>query len=190
MSGSSKSAACATPLAPKHSYEEALQSIRRLLKKRLPLTVVFVIVLLVLSPYIVAYLNRRRVELEIPATKRTLGIKELVGDVKSELSQLENERIQNNEKGLFEVTDFELEISFLAQASSRQNGKIEYSVITADSDVQHAVEKIQKLTLHLKTIEDTEPNDYPGSEAPSNPVSNPKDKTGPPIHPGKKQRSE
>lgn len=140
---------------------------RELLKKRIPITFFVGLVVVILMPYILKYLTRGNIVLEPPPDNRVLGIKKLVSDVKSELYELEKDRIEKQEASLFEVTGFDLEISFVAKAGSQQKSGVEYQIVTADSEIQYGIEKIQKLTLHMKTSEDKEPKHYPGSQWPS-----------------------
>ena len=137
------------------SIKAAAIKIKGLFTKRIPATLFYVVVLVMLTPYVLKYLTRGNTSLELPSADRTLGIKQLVADVKSELYQLETERIEKKEAPLFAIKQFDLEISFVARANSRQKGVVEYQILTADSEVQTGAEKIQKLTLHMETIGDT-----------------------------------
>jgi len=133
----------------------------QLFRRRIPLPVVLLLLVILLSPYLLRYLNRGTLSPQLPDTSgsKTLGITQLVRDVKQELAQMENERIGHNETALFEVTNFDLEISFMVQASAEQQGGVQYHVVTADSRIQNGMEKIQKLTLHMKTVNDTSQTD-------------------------------
>jgi len=123
---------------------------RGLLQRRVPVTFMIALVLLTLMPYLLKYLNREKPVLEMPTSSKPLGIKELISDLKSELGQLEDERNQKNEAAAFDIMSFDLEISFMVRASSEQKTGVEYQVVTADSEIQQGMEKIQKLTLHMK----------------------------------------
>jgi hypothetical protein len=124
----------------------------KLLKKRIPAAFLITLVLIVLIPYLLKYLGRGAPVLESPTASKALGVKEFIADLKSELSQLEEERNQKNEAAVFDIVTFDLEISFMVRASSQQKAGVEYQIVTADSEIQNGIEKIQKLTVHMKPI--------------------------------------
>jgi hypothetical protein len=134
------------------SIKDVALKIGEFFTKRVPMAFLVGLALIMLMPYILQHLTRGKIALQPPAADKSLGIKELVGDVKSELYQLEKDRVDKKEEALFEVTNFDLEISFIVRASSKQSGKVEYQVVTADTELQQGIEKIQKLTLHMKTV--------------------------------------
>lgn len=82
-------------------------------------------------------------------TYEGLGIKDLVRRVKQELYEAEEEMRKNQEIPLFELKDFDLEISFMVQAQSTQKGKIEYHFVAVDNEIQTGSERIQKIKLHM-----------------------------------------
>jgi len=108
------------------------------------------LVLLLLIPYLLKYLNSQKPSLELPTSQKALSINELISNLQTELGQREVEREKNNEEAAFEILSFDLEISFMVRASSEQKTGVEYQVVTADSQIQQGMEKIQKLTLHMK----------------------------------------
>jgi hypothetical protein len=125
---------------------------RDFIKKRVSATFIVALVLILLILYFPKYLGRGAQNLETPAADKALGVKEFIANLKSELSQLEEERNQRKEAAVFEIMDFDLEISFMVRASSQQKAGVEYQIVTADSEIEHGIEKIQKLTVHLKPI--------------------------------------
>ncbi|MFX0137178.1 MAG: trypco2 family protein [Candidatus Hodarchaeota archaeon] len=82
-------------------------------------------------------------------TYEGLGIKDLVRRVKQELYEAEEEMRKNHEIPLFELKDFDLEISFMVQAQSTQKGKVEYHFVAVDNEIQTGSERIQKIKLHM-----------------------------------------
>lgn len=138
---------------PSSSIIDIAIKIKGFITKRIPATVFYGVVIVILTPYVLKYLTRENTTPDLPSANRTLGIKQLISDVKAELYQLETERIEKKEAPLFAIKQFDLEISFVARANSRQKGGIEYQVVTADSEIETGIEKVQKLTLHLETIE-------------------------------------
>ena len=108
------------------------------------------LVLLLLVPYLLKYLHNEKPALAMPAAENALSIKELIADLKNELGQLEDEREQRNEAAAFDILSFDLEISFMVRASSEQKSGVQYQVVTADTQIQQGIEKVQRLTLHMK----------------------------------------
>ncbi len=108
------------------------------------------LVLLLLIPYLLRYLHSQKPSLEMPTSQKSLSINELISNLQTELGQREAQREQNNEEAPFEILSFDLEISFMVRASSEQETGVEYQVVTADSQIQQGMERIQKLTLHMK----------------------------------------
>jgi phosphoglycerol transferase MdoB-like AlkP superfamily enzyme len=127
------------------------------------------LVLLLLVPYLLKYLSSQKPALVMPASRQTLSINELLTDLKTELGQRETEREEKNEAAVFDILSFDLEISFMVRANSAQRSGVEYQVVTADSQIQQGMEKIQKLTLHMKPSgkqqEPTKAIAYPDSKA-------------------------
>lgn len=85
-------------------------------------------------------------------TNRGMGIKDLLSRVKSELYEAEKERIDKQELPLFELKDFDLEINFVVQKSSKIGGGVVLHVIEVDSEIQTGSERIQKIKLHMTAI--------------------------------------
>lgn len=95
-----------------------------------------------------------------------LGISELISSVRQELREIENRRNENNETALFEVKDFDLEISFVVQSRSTLKGNIEYYFVTVDNEIETGQERIQKIKLHLTAI----PKKHDSKKAADNPI--------------------
>jgi hypothetical protein len=141
-----------------------------LLRKKVS-AVLLALVLLLLVPYVLKYLNSQKPQLEMPSSQKPLSIKELIADLKTELGGLEKDREQNNESAAFDILGFDLEISFMVRASSGQKTGVEYQVVTADSEIQQGVEKIQKLTLHMKPKGERQLSNEPIAVPPENGVT-------------------
>ena len=78
-----------------------------------------------------------------------LGIDALVTQVRSELENLEIERQSGNTQPLFEMKDFDLEISFVVKQSAKTKGELETEVVTVGGETEHSKEAAQKVTLHM-----------------------------------------
>lgn len=132
--------------------KEIVQKIRETFGKRISIRSIAIgLLMMILAPYILRYLTGKRIGPELLPAERVLGIKQLVTDVQSELRQLEKERIARKEAALFKVTNFDLEISFVVRADSREKSGIKYQIVTAESEFQRGLENVQKLTLHMAT---------------------------------------
>ena len=83
---------------------------------------------------------------------KSLGLNELIKKVRSELILMENDRIKENQGGMFELKDFDLEIKFTVNEKRTLSGKIEYQVITIGSEKEISTEKVQTIKLHMKAL--------------------------------------
>jgi len=124
--------------------------VRALNLLRKPAALVFAVLLLLLIPYLLKYLSRKPPPLPPPPAERTLGLQEFINDLKTEMANLEAERVKKNESAVFDISGFDLEISFVVRTSSQQKAAVEYQIVTAESQIQQGMERVQKLTLHMK----------------------------------------
>lgn len=81
-----------------------------------------------------------------------LGVNELIGTLRAELSDLKLDRIRNREDALFQLDTLDLEIAFVVKASDKKKGEFSYEVVTLGTETEQAREKTHRLTLHLITI--------------------------------------
>ena len=88
----------------------------------------------------------------VPPLERrsSLGLQELVQNLKTELEQMESERLSNQRGALFHVKDFDLELSFVLKRSSKDSAKLEYEILTAESQRELGNEQAHKITLHMQ----------------------------------------
>lgn len=85
-------------------------------------------------------------------TRDSLGVKELIEEVKSELVKAEQSRMAANQVSLFELKDFDLEIRFVVNEQRTESGAIEYKVVTVGGETTISSEKIQTIKLHMAAI--------------------------------------
>lgn len=78
--------------------------------------------------------------------KETLGVQELVQQVKKELMAAEKDMHEKNEAALFALEGMEMEINFIVRAG----GDAKLEVVGIDGGFETSAEKIQKLKLHWK----------------------------------------
>lgn len=86
------------------------------------------------------------------AESTPLGIDALAEKVRSELEKLETWRQSNGKAALFELKDFELEVSFVVKKSRKVKGELEAEVITVGGEAEHSKEATQKVVLHMGVI--------------------------------------
>jgi hypothetical protein len=83
---------------------------------------------------------------------QSLQIDALVTKVRTELENMEIQRQSSGRQPLFEMKDFDLEISFVVKQSVKAKGELETEVITVGSEIQRSNEATQKVTLHMGVI--------------------------------------
>ena len=126
---------------------------RELLGKRVALWSILLaalsVVLILLLPHVSYYLKFR---LHDDPDNKNLGINDLIRKVRMELYESELQRTQNREQKLFEVKDFDLEISFIVQERFTQQGKAEFQLVAVDSASEVSSERMHKIRLHMAAI--------------------------------------
>jgi len=131
-----------------------LASIGSFLNKKISVYVLLGFFLLALLPQVYPLLISSYKERLEPGEyrKEALGVGELITQVKSELAQMEQDRRKKGDAALFEVKDFDLEISFVVHKHVSAKGEVSYHLVTVGGEVQSAFERAQKVTLHLTTL--------------------------------------
>jgi hypothetical protein len=135
-------------------YGKFWMKLRELFKKTISMKLFLFVVILLLLPHIIQYLNHGFLNFSGSAsdTYEGLGIKDLIRKVKMELYESDMERKENLEEPLFELKDFDLEIAFIVKTQTRRKGKVGYNLITLDSEMQTGTENVQKIKLHMTAI--------------------------------------
>ena|ERR1019366_9397132 len=91
-----------------------------------------------------------------PLEARTsLGLQELVQSLKTELEQMESQRLSEKRGALFRVKDFDLELSFVLKHNSKDSAKLEYEILTAEMQRELGNEQTHKITLHMEVAPPT-----------------------------------
>ena len=80
-----------------------------------------------------------------------IGISNLVERVRTELRQAEEKRLNDNDPSLFKLENVDLEINFVIKHSGTANAGITLEPVTVGGQTEVSAEKVQKVTLHLKT---------------------------------------
>jgi|GEM_PF-4503074 len=81
------------------------------------------------------------------------NLQQLIGDLRHQLLEAENERRSAGEQPLFHVGKCDIEVNVAVKASDTTKGGFTYEVITAERATQYSTEQIQKITLHLESVE-------------------------------------
>jgi len=125
-----------------------------ILETRISLKLVVAVVLILLLPQIVPYIHSRFAQAPPPQARppEGLGITDLIRKVKQELAAADEQARQNREAALFQMKDFDLELSFMVQARSVTHGKVNYELVAVDSETQTGSERVQKIRLHMTTV--------------------------------------
>lgn len=126
---------------------------RELLRKKLSMKFVLLIAFLLLAPNIATLL--RPTIPRLPSARENdegLGIRELIRTVKLELQETEQQGRANKEAALFELKDFDLEISFIVHSHSKGTAGVEYHFVAVGAETQVGLEKVQKIKLHMTAI--------------------------------------
>jgi len=81
------------------------------------------------------------------------NLQELIGDLRHQLLEAGNERRASGEQSLFHVGKCDIEVNVAVKASDTIKGGFTYEVVTAERASQYSTEQIQKITLHLESVE-------------------------------------
>ena len=81
------------------------------------------------------------------------NLQQLIGDLRHQLLEAENERRVSGEQPLFRVGKCDIEVNVAVKTSDTTKGGFTYEVITAERASQYNTEQIQKITLHLESVE-------------------------------------
>ena len=135
-------------MAEYNSFRAVAVRVLNFLRK--PAGLVVAVLLILMIPYLLKYLGREPLVLPPPPAEKALGLKDFINALKGELVKMEQERTDKSEAAIFDITGIDLEISFIVRTSSQQKSGVEYQVVTAESQIQNGMERVQKLTMHLK----------------------------------------
>lgn len=120
------------------------------LSTKLLTTVIVLIALLLVIPYVVTRVGREIHD--VRPNHEGLPINELISRVKQELSQAVDERVRNQERALFKLESFELEISFIVKTGQKTGGSLTHTFVTVDNETHVNAESVQKIVLKMTAI--------------------------------------
>jgi K+ transporter len=81
--------------------------------------------------------------------RNSLGLRDFVASLQTELEQMESERLAQQRGALFRVKDFDLELSFVLKHNEKDSTKVEYQILTAEMERELGREQTHKITLHM-----------------------------------------
>lgn len=86
----------------------------------------------------------------------SLNLKELIHQVRQELIESENERVQKGLTPLFKVDNLKIEVNFVVEKTKKSGGKLGIKIVEAGHQVSYSSQQIHKISLELNTIDDEE----------------------------------
>jgi Trypsin-co-occurring domain 2 len=99
---------------------------------------------------IVLYRQIRVLTTDQTADANPLALNVFVEGVRSQLVQLEQERLSKNQTAITKLDSFDLEVNFVVKKKSTSKAELEYEVVTVGTEAENATEKTQKIVLHMK----------------------------------------
>ena len=128
-----------------------LDSIKTIFMRKVGISWLIPLLLVALFPY---FSDRFTVGLDEGSFKtadqyENLGIKDIVGQIKSELEASERERLSNKEVGLFHLQYLDLEMNFVVRRTSEHSATLKPEFIVVDNKTNLSSERIQKIKLHF-----------------------------------------
>lgn len=101
-------------------------------------------------------------------------LKELIRQIRQELTEVVEERIENKEAPLFSINKITLEVHFVVEASDQKEAGVSAKLLAVagfkvGAEQKYSTEQIQKITLELSAIQpsksarDTTENDPAGT---------------------------
>jgi hypothetical protein len=126
-----------------------------LLEKHVPVKVFLAAIVLMALPYLVRYVlpsPDRAAQLGKLSADAPLDLDILIRKVKQELAAAEQESVTNREAALFELKQFDLELSFVMRARSLGSGKVEYVPVVVTNELELGSERVQRITLHMNAV--------------------------------------
>lgn len=103
---------------------------------------------------LVPVLSRRLwIDTRVPPARKGMEISELIRQVKAGLESANAEAQKNNEAALFQAKTFELELTFVVEASTSTEGKTDYHLVAVDNTLEAKSERTQKITIHMDVVQ-------------------------------------
>jgi hypothetical protein len=114
---------------------------------------VFIPLLLLLGIVLPIVTHKFWVNNIIPPAENGLEISQLIRRVKTELEAANTAANQNHEAALFQAKTFDLELTFVVEASTSTEGKTDYRLVAVDNTLEAKSERTQKITIHMDVVQ-------------------------------------
>jgi hypothetical protein len=111
--------------------------------------VVYIITVLFLAVGI--YSSRKSINLaRSQASQPDIGVGQIIRKLRSELGQLEAERLSNGDAALFRIKDVDLELNFVVKVEQSNKNELHFEAVTVGADQQASLERANKITIHME----------------------------------------
>src|SRR5207237_737860 len=91
----------------------------------------------------------------MPSSEPKIEVGRLVERVRNDLIDAEYRRIKEGRPPLFQVKSFDLEINFVVKTSQSADAKANFEVVTLGVGDQAENQTVQKIMLHMASLDDT-----------------------------------
>jgi len=134
------------------SNQKLSDRIHGIFNRAVSLKLLVAVVVMVALPLIAPYFWSKRQQQLPPPNADDQGIKNLIEEVKKELTQVSDDTEKRHEAALFQLKSFDLEITFVAQSSTKNSAGAKYELITTDNQLEISSGRTQKLMLHMDVV--------------------------------------
>ncbi len=124
------------------------------ISKDLIIKILLVIILLLCTPYLFENLFQKNSKIPIVEQDEgpQLEIKQLIGKIREELEEMDNERRILNKAALLELDHIDLEINFVVQSISKEGGALKPQFLVVEKTSELSSKKVQKIKIHMKAV--------------------------------------
>jgi hypothetical protein len=85
-------------------------------------------------------------------TNKDLGLSSVIGQIRSELISLDQERRSSRGSPLFEIDEVSIELKFIVRTDDSGRWKFDLKVISYEDLTDLATEKVHTITVKMKTL--------------------------------------
>jgi len=79
-----------------------------------------------------------------------IGVADIVQKLRSELGQMEANRISSGQAAILRIKDVDLELGFVIKVDQANKNEIKFEAVTAGSDQSTSLERSNRITLHME----------------------------------------
>jgi Trypsin-co-occurring domain 2 len=106
-------------------------------------------ILLIIVTALISYQLFKRTLIRRDMEAQGLGLQQVVEGLQNELENTELARINKARPAIFQLKDFDIELQVVAKVNDKISGKVEYQVVTAETEHEFGREATHKVTLHM-----------------------------------------